>query len=387
MKLQKTLSRLATASDDPTELRRVARALASELPRERVEVLRGLRAGLTRTPLPEKSFAAGYMAGMLDIASEYEGQVRHEADHEAERELASGSGPHAVLATLAVNPARPGEIAEALACEPAEVAQTLDELATAGLVQPFAVQPEERHMRPYRLTLDGRRVLEAQAPGLAAQIEIGIRIAVGMFDYLCRHEASPASALQEIAEEILHDPDAAALAVRAWADKAKDSGLVTESEIPPPTSRPGVAREDEIYYAPPRRRPAVDGRTEQLWQHAPVLLAQLEARRQARVPVYVRTNPSGWSAWAYALQNQDETGLSRTILDGDILMRAISPPDQRFDLVYDDLETLEADRNEPTMRAFLERADAKFLVANQADEVPEGFTLLAPGPDDETGSN
>lgn len=387
MKLQKTLARLATASDDPTELRRVARALASELPRERIEVLRGVRAGLARTPLPEKSFAAGYVAGMLDVATEYEGQVRAEADHAAQHELASENSTRTVLAMLAVHAARPGELAAALHCKTAEIAQTLDELATAGLVQPFAVQAEERHMRPYRLTLEGRRVLEAQAPGLAAQVEIGIRIAVGMFDYLCRHEASPASALQEIAEEVLHDPEAAVLAVRVWAEEAKDSGLVTESEIPPAMPGLGVMRDDEVYYSSPRSKPAVDGRTEQLWQHAPVLLAQLEARRQAQVPVYVRTNASGWSAWVYALQSQDETGLSRTILDGDIMTRAISPPDQRFDLVYDNREALEADRDEPTMRAFLERADAKFLVATQEDEVPEGFTLLAPSPDREADSN
>lgn len=387
MKLQKTLARLATASDDPAELRRVARALASELPRERIEVLRGVRAGLARTPLPEKSFAAGYVAGMLDVATEYEGQVRAEADQAAKHELAFEGHARTVLAMLAVRPARPSEIAAAMHASTAEIAETLDQLATAGLVQSFAVQAEERHMRPYRLTLEGRRVLEAQAPGLAAQVEIGIRIAVGMFDYLCRHEASPASALQEIAEEVLHDPEAAALAVRVWAEEAKDSGLVTESEIPPATPSFGVMREDEVFYAPPRRKPVVDGRTEQLWQHAPMLLAQLGARREDQVPVYVRTNSSGWSAWAYALQSQDETGLSRTILDGDIMMRAISPPDQRFDLVYDDRETLEADRNEPTMRAFLERADAKFLVTTQEDEVPEGFTLLAPSPDREAGSN
>lgn len=387
MKLQKTLARLAAASDDPTELRRVARALASELPRERIEVLRGVRAGLARTPLPERSFAAGYVAGMLDVATEYEGQVRAEDDRTAQHELAAENGTRTVLAMLAVNAARPGEIAAAMHCSPAEIAQTLDELTAAGLVQPFAVQAEERHMRPYRLTLEGRRALEAQAPGLAAQVEIGIRIAVGMFDYLCRHEASPATALQEIAEEVLHDPDAAALAVRVWAEEAKDFGLVTESEIPPSTPGLGVLRDDEVFYEPPRRKPAVDGRTEELWQHAPMLLAQLEARRQAQVPVYVRTNSSGWSAWAYALQSQDETGLSRTILDGDIMTRAISPPDQRFDLVYDCRKTLEADRDEPTMRAFLERADAKFLVATQEDDVPEGFTLLAPSPDREADSN
>lgn len=385
MKVQKALLRLANAADDPHELRRVARALASELPHQRPEVLRTVRAGLARADLPEKSFAAGYVAGMLDVATEYEGHVHTEIDRATQHDIASRRDARAVLSVLAAGAARPDELAALLGCEPADVADLLDELATAGLVEAQAIAADDRHMRPYRLTLTGVRVLEALPPALSSDIETGIRIAIRMFGYLSRHESSPASALQEIAEEALHDPDAAAAAVQTWAVEAKDAALVTESEIPPAHGLHAPPR-DEVFYSSSRAPAPADVRSERLWQHVPMFLAQVEARRDARVPVYVRTTASGWSAWAFALQSQDETGMSRTILDGDILARSVSPPDQRFDLIYDSREALEADRDEPTMQAFLERADEKFIVATHDDEVPEGFTRLAPGQDD-TESN
>jgi DNA-binding MarR family transcriptional regulator len=382
MKVQKALLRLAAAADDPAELRRVARALANELPHQQPDVLRSVRAGLAGAELPEKSFAAGYVAGMLDVAAEYEGHVHAEADRATQHDLAARQDAHAVLSALAVNPARPSELAGSLGRETAAVAHLLDELEVAGLVQAHAIEADDRHMRPYQLTLTGTRVLDGLPPALSSDIETGIRIAIRMFGYLSRHDSSPASALQEIAEEALHDPDAAAAAVQTWAVEAKDAELVTESEIPPPPHGIHLPDKDEVFYSSPRRQAQADVRSERLWQHVPVFLAQLDARREAGVPVYVRTNASGWSAWAFALQSQDETGMSRTILDGDILTRSVSPPDQRFDLIYDNREALEADRDEPTMRAFLERADEKFMVATHDDDVPEGFTRLAPGQDD-----
>jgi DNA-binding MarR family transcriptional regulator len=382
MKVQKALLRLAAAAEDPAELRRVARALANELPHQRPDVLRSVRAGLARTELPEKSFAAGYVAGMLDVAAEYECCVDAEVDRATQHDLAARPDARAVLSALAVNSARPSELAAFLGRETAAVAHLLDELETAGLVEAHAIEAGERHLRPYRLTLTGTRVLDGLPPALSSDIETGIRIAIRMFGYLSRHESSPASALQEIAEEALHDPYAAAAAVQTWAMEAKDAELVAESEIPPATHGIQVPGRDEVFYSSARQQAQADVRSQRLWQHVPVFLAQLEARRDARVPVYVRTNASGWSAWAYALQSQDETGMSRTILDGDILARSVSPPDQRFDLIYDNREALEADLDEPTMRAFLERADAKFMVATHDDEVPEGFTRLAPAQDD-----
>jgi DNA-binding MarR family transcriptional regulator len=387
MKVQKALLRLA-AADDPTELRRVARALASELPQQRPETLRTMRAGLARAELPEKSFAAGYVAGMLDVASEYEGHVHAELDRAAQCELAARPDARAVLAALAEKPARTTELAALLGSEPATVANLLDELELAGLVQAHAIAEDDRHMRPYQPTLAGRRALDRLAPVLSPDIETGIRIAIRMLGYLNRHDASPASALQEIAEEALHDPEAAVAAVQIWAAEAQGAELVAESNTPPPGHDNHAPQRNEVFYTSPSRPAPADVRSQRLWQHVPVFLAQLEARREARVPVYVRTNASGWSAWAYALQSQDATGMSRTILDGDILARSMSPPDQRFDLVYDNREALEADRDEPMMRAFLERADAKFMVATHDDEVPEGFTRLAPGQDDgETDPN
>jgi DNA-binding MarR family transcriptional regulator len=382
MKVQKALLRLAATADDPAELRRVARALANELPHQRPDVLRSVRAGLARAELPEKSFAAGYVAGMLDVASEYECHAHAEGDRTAQHDLAERPDARAVLSALAVQSARPSELAAFLGHETAAVAHLLDELEIAGLVRAHGIEDDERHLRPYQLTLTGARVLDGLPPALSSDIEAGIRIAIRMFSYLSRHESSPASALQEIAEEALHDHVAAAAAVQAWAAEAKEAELVTESDIPPPAHGLHLPSKDEVFYSSPRQQEQADVRSERLWQHVPMFLAQLEARRQTRVPVYVRTNASGWSAWAYALQSQDETGMSRTILDGDILTRSVSPPDQRFDLIYDNREALEADLDEPTMRAFLERADTKFMVATHDDEVPEGFTRLAPGHDD-----
>lgn len=381
MKMQKALSRLAAAAEDPAELRRVARALASELPQRRPDVLRCVRAGLARAELPEKSFAAGYVAGMLDVTAEYECHVDADADRAVQLALAARPDARAVLSALATRPARPHELAALVGNSPAAVAELLDELALAGLVQAYATEPGERHMRPYQITLAGTRVLDRLPPALSADVELGIRIAIRMLGYLGRHGSSPSSALQEIAEEALHDPDAAAAAVQTWAVEAKDAELVAESDAVPAAHGIPPGQDEVFYSSPPPRAPA-DLRSQRLWQHVPVFLAQIEARREARVPLYVRTNASGWSAWAYALQSQDETGMSRTILDGDILARSVSPPDQRFDLVYDNREALEADRDEPTMRAFLERADEKFMVATHDDDVPEGFTRLAPSHDD-----
>lgn len=382
MKVHKTISRFATAPEDPAELRRVARALGDELPRQRLDVLRSMRAELARTRLPEQSFAAGYVTGLLDVAAEYETHLRAEADRDAQAEVASRESARQVLVELGMGAELPAELATRLGREPAAIAQLLDELTVAGLVQPYAADPDERHMRPFRLTLAGQRVLQELLPGASAQVEAGIRIAVRMFHYLCRHESSPASALQEIAEEVLQAPEAAATAARVWAEEAQEAGLVTELELPPGPLHGALVAGDEHYYTTALRAAPADTRSDHLWRHVPLLLAQLEARRQDRVPVYVRTNSSGWGAWAYALQSQDETGMSRTILDGDILMRAISPPDQRFDLVYDNREALETDRDEPTMRAFLERADEKFLVATPDDDLPDGFQRLAPGTED-----
>jgi hypothetical protein len=80
MKIGKVISRLASDSSDPDELRRVARALGNELPRNRVERLREFRSQLAcvaigsqaEANIDEVSYATGYVAGLSDVSTEYE---------------------------------------------------------------------------------------------------------------------------------------------------------------------------------------------------------------------------------------------------------------------------------------------------------------------------
>ena len=84
MKVNKVAARISSASCNPQELRRVARALGSELPHRRVDTLRQFRASMSRLPvsatargadLDETSYAAGYVHSMLDISAEYESSI------------------------------------------------------------------------------------------------------------------------------------------------------------------------------------------------------------------------------------------------------------------------------------------------------------------------
>ncbi|WP_428261269.1 hypothetical protein [Haliangium sp.] len=387
MKVHKTLSRLAAQPDDPAELRRVARALGDELSRRRLEVLRDFRAGLARAESGRETFAAGYVAGLLDIAAEVTTHIQADDDASARRELVGRAEVRAMMLELRVQAEAPATLASRLGLEPVDVVGILDELELAGLVQPYAATHEDKHMRPYRLTRDGQRTLDEALASVSPEVEAGIRIAIGMFRYMCQHQASPASALREIAEEELHDPAAAAMAVHVWAEESQDAGLITELDPPLGATRaPG----DELYHVTLHGNAGTDARADRLWQHVPVLLSQLQARPGEQVPLFVRTNSAGWGAWAYALQNQDETGESRTILDGDLLARTVTPPGVRFDLIYDSRATLEADQDQPAMRELIEHADERFLVSSNDDEPPEGFTLLSPaspGSDDPSDAN
>ncbi|ACY14814.1 hypothetical protein [Haliangium ochraceum] len=382
MNVPKTLSRLSQAPQDPEELRRVARTLASTLHSKRGTQTNGARAYLAQHATKHGDFAAGYSASLCDIAVEHSRAAAEDDDIECARRLLVDRQMRELLARLAVEPARPRALAEVVEESTAQVAERLDHLAAVGLVQAYAAGTDERHMAVYRATRTGRRLLDELGPNLSTPIEQGIRLAVSLFDYLAQHQLSPASALHEIAEELLHDPAAAVAAVRAWAEAASERGLVDEFGSAPLAEGTGAKR------APGYRAStsaAGELRSAHLWREAPALLEQLGSERAA--PVYVRTDPAGWSAWAFALNSRDHSGRSRTIVDGDILAQSVSPPEHGFDLVYDRRDTLDSDSREPTMRAFLERAEQRFLIAADDEDVPEGFIRLAPPPPDSDSDN
>lgn len=382
MNLDKVLTRLSSAPHDRAELSRVARALGSELSRERLDILHSFRKKLTRLPfnscepgdLDAASYTSGYMAALQDLAAAYEVNVRKRDDDRAVERMALRKECREVLLLLREGPRQPREMKSRLRCQRRALMRSLHRLRAAGLVQ--VTGPLDRSPRCYRLTVEGRRLVASFSPSLSDDVARGIRIAVRLFQHLLSHETSPASSLEAIADYVLDEPRWASQAVQTWAEEVMLAGLVAEETV---RSSPGGA--------PEQRLPSCEcmsAHSVALWQEAPSLLRQLEARADVRVPVYVRTSDESWGAWAYALGQGSFTSKSRTIVDGDIVSRSLQPPNQRFHLLYDDLQAIHSDRQEPTMRAFMERAEEKFVVAGPDDDtadIPEGFIRLRVTPE------
>jgi DNA-binding MarR family transcriptional regulator len=384
MKVKKVLTRFASAPEDEQELRRVGRALGSELPRHRVEVLRSFRSGLARVPLPGASFASGYVAGLLDITAEYETHVRESADTQELTRAALREDWRGVLAMLAQGPKLPSELAAGLGKDRPSVTRMLKRLRAAGLIQAYSSDALDGRRRPHRLTVQGRRLLDslaaAEGSALSADVASGITVAVGLFRHLLAHPTSSADDLHAVARSALDDPEKASRAVGEWVEQCKQAGLLSQRD---PASGPGPA---------PARPPAgiaslpagtaPSPADDASWHRIPSILTELR-KRDRHVPLYVRTNDAAWGAWAFALQNTDATGMSRTIVNGDILAQSIAPPPQRFDLVYDAPDAIAMDRDEPTMRAFWEQAREKFVVTAAEEDVPDGFIQLNLRPEKE----
>jgi DNA-binding MarR family transcriptional regulator len=382
MNLTKVLTRFSAASRDRAELRRLARALGSELPREQLEVLRRFRAELARVSASEgdaniddSSWAAGYVASMLDVTAEYETSVRQSEDAQALEDMVKREGWSEVLVRLRDSARLPSELADELGEDRSTITRTLQKLRAAGLVRIQAGRTPDGRKKPHSLTAEGRRLAAKLEPGLAPDVARGIRVAVALFRHLIASSSSATSALDRVASEELGDRRHASEAVHLWARESENAGLISRVHADSPV--PQVEADVRVSDGVPRPVLA-NGTTrgEALWYGAPLLLRQLARRSKERVPVYVRTTHEGSGPWAYALDRLDPPG--RTIIDDDIAARAIQPPDQRFHLVYDDPEAIRGDILEPTMREFMERAAAKFVVvsSDQAHDVPEGFIQL-----------
>jgi DNA-binding MarR family transcriptional regulator len=382
MNLKKVLTRFAAAPRDRAELRRLARALGSELPREQLEVLRRFRAELARasasqseTDIHGESWAAGYVASMLDVSAEYETSVRQREDAQALDDMVEREGWNGVLLRLRDGARLPSELADELGEDRSTITRMLQKLRAAGLVRVQAGRTADGRKKPHSLTAEGRRLSARFQPGLDTDVARGIRIAVALFRHLIASSSSATSALDTVASQELGDPRQAAEAVRLWARESESAGLI--SKVQPDSPVPQVEADVRISDGVPR--PVLASGTmrgEALWYGAPLLLRQLARQSNERVPVYVRTTHEGSGPWAHALDRLDPPG--RTIIDDDIATRAIQPPDQRFHLVYDDPEAIRGDILEPTMREFMERAAAKFVIvsADQNHNLPEGFIQL-----------
>lgn len=373
MKVKKILNRLASSPKNPTELSRVGRALANELHRHRLDVLRDFRAGLASIRLEPETFAAGYVASMLDVTAEFEVYLRQVDDEQNIAQTALREDWRDVLEQLADGAKLPSDLATRLGKDRPTVTRVLKRMRTAGLVESFAADSLDGRMRPHRLTVYGRRLLDllarqhASGRHLSPDLTRGIALAVALFRQLGQKPASTLAELDNAAKTLLTDERQAEEAVRVWTEESRRVGLITRAD-----TEPGQAADPDIAQPPVVADPA-------LWERIPAILSALHEYRDRDTAIYVRTNDAALGAWAYALGQDDTTGHSRTIVRGDILTRSVTPPDRRFALVYDDPGAIDADLREPAMREFLERADGKFVIASADDEVPEGFIQLSPG--------
>lgn len=371
MKVKKVVSRFAAAPDDGQELQRVARALGSELPRHRLDVLREFRAQLARVSLNENSYAAGYVNGMLDVAAEYEIFVQKAAEEQDLARTALRDEWRAVLMELAGGPKLPSELATRLGKDRPSITRILKRLRTAGLVQAYASDSLDGRRRPHRLTLKGQRLLDSLAGSdspVSAEVARGIALAVRFFRHLVSHPQSSLAELDEIAGHVFDDAAEASRAVHTWVEESQRARLI--SELDPAATPDGQSRVE----------PSSPELHDALRTRIPSILDQIETRKDEQVPIYVRTNEVSWGAWAHALQNH-ATGMSRTIIQGDITSGTVQPPDRRFNLVYDDPDAIATDRDEPTMQALWARADQKFVVTSTEEEVPDGFIQLELAPE------
>lgn len=374
MNLQKILTRFTHAPEDRGELRRVARALGNELPRQRLKILRSFRAQMARVSMRGKSYAAGYVSGMLDVTAEYESTVQQGEEDGALRRVALREGWRDILMALETGPRLPSELARRLGRDRSTITRILRQLRAAGLVRASSDALDGR-ARPHRLTAQGRRMLTGSNTAISNDVERGIAIAVHLFQYLLDHDTTPASALDTIAEEVLGNNDAARAAVSKWAAESQKAGMVAAER--------DLASGSERYHISSQGNPALAVRSSLLWRSIPSVLNQRKQYRREVIPVYVRTGGEGWAAWAHALHTDETCRASRTIVNGDLVSRAIEPPTERFDLLYDDPAAIHSDRDEPTMQAFMAQADAKFVIAATEVEIPEGFIPLKLKPDSE----
>lgn len=393
MNLEKVIHRFSTAPHDRTELRRLARALGSELSREQLEVLRSFRAELVRVPevveadtdIDPRSYAVGYVASMLDVTAEYETHVRKDMDEQTLEHMVTHEGWRDILLLLRQGPRLPSEMADELGEDRSKITRALQKLRAAGLVQAYPSDSPDGRKKPHRLTVLGRRIASGLDTGVSPDVARGIRVAVGLFRHLLTNLSSSASALEDIAGEMLGDEHAASEAVRAWAEESKQAGLISEGQGDYEQIAANIRPSDGVPQPMLARGSEAVRSTEDPWQTAPAVIREIMRRDPEHMPVYVRTNDRSWGAWTYALGKLESPG--RTIVDGDIASHSVEPPEQRFLLVYDDPEAVRADRDEPTMQAFMERAESKFVVASPGDnmsDMPEGFIPLTV-PEEDSG--
>lgn len=143
---------------DLVELRRTARAVGDELPRNRIDVLNKFRAG-TCAIQPEDPFQKGYLEGLLAVTRAYVSVVQEKQDQAellriAKQKPGNGVTFFQILEQLNGACLTVDQLADQFKLNSAEMRGHLDSLVVFWLAEGYYENG------PYRITLRGMRLLE-----------------------------------------------------------------------------------------------------------------------------------------------------------------------------------------------------------------------------------
>lgn len=152
MNIDRMLDRLEQSPNNPKELARLSRFLGDNLPRQPMESLRALRAGLARCA-PESEFARGYLRGLRDLLAAFDSRVTADREEEEALQLAKeGDWPFVLIAIHEGTYAR--RLSERLGKGMVYIFRQLANMRDAGLIEGGV---HEYSRDELRLTLRGMR--------------------------------------------------------------------------------------------------------------------------------------------------------------------------------------------------------------------------------------
>jgi DNA-binding MarR family transcriptional regulator len=386
MRVGETLELLGSNVED--DLREAARELGHELPKNRMEVLSDFIGGLSRLENERRAgrdgqgltdWQRGFFAALDEIAYAYKSTVEPELELAEDAEvIRNRKGWARLLCALADGPKRPTDLARETGMDIAAVSRTLGVFRQSHLIEPapHAIGDDARTKRA-RLTLLGERMvrkLEPEAP--SRETEAVLRAAVALFAHLVTERRVRSPYLVELARGEMGDgasTRSAQAVVALLGQLAASRALVRDMD--------GVLVATE---AAVQERIASELDQSIRDRTVPVLVQDIARRLDApgRTSLFVRCGRLK-DAWNLVLERQSNgTGLfadARTIDWPDLKIGAIPIPDRGpVALVYDSLTLLENDRREgpPAMRALVDRADRRFVMATPGTSPPDGFEVI-----------
>ncbi len=157
MELDKVLPRLAAASADGPELRRLARDVGHELPKHDSTAVRAFRSEFAKLEIGSVSFADGYRHALADVAAAFDVSLDDLQADERALQFARRPTFRPLLDALATRPMLPTELSQRLSMDAGQLSRALKDLRNAGLVEAWPIEGGDGRTRPHRLTLRGRR--------------------------------------------------------------------------------------------------------------------------------------------------------------------------------------------------------------------------------------